>query len=73
MNPEEQDERVFVAGRPGRRPPYHGRRPYYPAPFIGGVLGGLLGSALFPPYYYYPPFPHPYPPYYYSYGPVYYW
>ncbi|WP_249870479.1 hypothetical protein [Oceanobacillus saliphilus] len=47
------------------------------APFVGGIAGGLLASALFHPYgggYYYPPYPQ-YPPYgYYSpYYPGYYW
>jgi hypothetical protein len=47
-----------------------GRRPFgFGGPFVGGVLGGLLGSALlYPrPYYpYYPPYypPYPYYPYY---------
>lgn len=39
----------------------YGRRPFFfGGPFIGGVLGGLLGSALFPrPFY-----PGPFNPYY---------
>jgi hypothetical protein len=50
-----------------------GRRPFFGAPFLGGVVGGLLGSAIiastapYPyPYPYYPPYPYPYytyPPY----------
>ncbi len=67
------DQRII--GRPGygRRPygygygygrPY-GRRPYYGAPFVGGLLGGLLGGALLSPYGYgYPPPYYPYYPYY---------
>jgi len=57
-------ERTF-GGRPfGYRRPYN-RRPFYGrpfgygfSPFLGGVLGGLVGSALLNPYAY------PYPPYY---------
>ncbi|MDM5227702.1 hypothetical protein [Cytobacillus firmus] len=53
---------------------YHYRGPYQPQdqrffglfglPFLGGLAGGLLGTALFypRPYYWYPPPP---PPYYY--------
>jgi len=34
------------------------------APFIGGLLGGLVGSALFRPYYGFTPFPYgPVPPF----------
>lgn len=46
-----------------RRPYGYGRprrRPFYGAPFLGGVLGGLLGSTLFGPYPYYPPYGYPY-------------
>lgn len=46
-----------------------------PGPFIGGLLGGFLGSALFgPPRPFYPPYAV-YPPFYGSYyggGPFYY-
>jgi hypothetical protein len=31
-----------------------------PGPFIGGLVGGLVGSALLAPYYWYPPYPYPY-------------
>jgi hypothetical protein len=59
-----------------RRPFNYGRRPFYGggffgAPFFGGVLGGLVGSAILRPrpypYYggYYPPYGYGYPPYYY--------
>lgn len=52
----------------GRRPPYYGGRPRPPfgfgSPFLGGFVGGLLGSALFPPYfgygYGYPFYGNPY-------------
>ncbi|MBE2908657.1 hypothetical protein HPK01_11135 [Anoxybacillus flavithermus] len=42
----------------------YGRRPFFGffgAPFFGGFLGGLLGSAL-TPYPFYPPRPYYYPP-----------
>lgn len=63
------EERVF-----GRRP-FGYRRPFYGRPFgfgfnpfLGGVVGGLLGSALLAPYYGYG---YGYP--YYGYGyPFYY-
>ncbi|MCU9612781.1 hypothetical protein OEV98_04365 [Caldibacillus lycopersici] len=40
---------------------FWGRRPFFfgPGPFVGGVLGGLLGSALIGPRPFYPPF-YPY-------------
>jgi len=45
------------------------RRPFFfgGAPFVGGLLGGLVGSALFwpRPYPYYYGYPYPYyPPFY---------
>ncbi|MBT2758261.1 hypothetical protein AB1K84_14115 [Mesobacillus foraminis] len=49
-----------------RRPFYGGfgrRRFFWGGPFVGGLLGGLVGSALlYPrPYYpFYPPYPYPY-------------
>lgn len=47
------DERIF--GRPFYRPFYGYPRPFYRpffgGPFLGGVVGGLLGSALLHPYY----------------------
>ena len=51
--------------------PYRGERGFFfAAPFIGGLLGGLVGSALFYPRPIYPPFvpygpygPGPYGPY----------
>jgi hypothetical protein len=54
-----------------RRPVFgggFGRRPFgrfgFGGPFLGGVVGGLLGSALlYPRPYYYPPYPYYYPPY----------
>ncbi|NCU17659.1 hypothetical protein [Pallidibacillus pasinlerensis] len=59
-----------------RRVPWGDRRLFFgPGPFIGGLLGGFLGSALFgpprpfyPPYAVYPPF---YSPFYGGYP--YYW
>ncbi|WP_075982755.1 hypothetical protein [Bacillus massilinigeriensis] len=51
------------------RNPYNQRGFFFGVPFIGGLLGGLLGSALiYPrPRPFYPPFPYPpfppYPPY----------
>jgi len=49
-----------------------GRRPFFfgGAPFVGGLLGGLVGSALF--------WPRPFPYYGYGYGfgapfPPFYW
>ena len=47
-----------------RRPSYgYGRRPFFfGGPFVGGLLGGLVGSAVFNY-----PRPRPYyPPYYYG-------
>ncbi len=51
-----------------------GRRPFFgPWPFLGGLLGGVLGSALLYPRPFYPgPFtPFGYPSYYSGYP--YYW
>ncbi|MDQ0228957.1 hypothetical protein [Metabacillus malikii] len=49
-------------GRPFYGRPFYGRpRPYYyGAPFVGGVLGGLLGSTFVNPYFYggYPYYPY---------------
>lgn len=56
--------------RPGRWGYGFGRRPFYGGPFVGGVLGGLLGSALITRPYYYPPY-YGYPPYYAPYYPYY--
>ncbi|PLR92641.1 hypothetical protein [Bacillus sp. T33-2] len=55
-----------------RRPYYGGSRFFWGAPFIGGLLGGLVGSALFYPrpfyqYPYYPPYGG-FGPYGYGYG-----
>lgn len=51
----------------GARRPHGGGRFFFGGPFVGGLLGGLVGSALF-----YPrprPFIYPYQPYpYYPYG-----
>lgn len=50
-------------GRPGRF--------FWGGPFVGGLLGGLVGSAIFNPYIYGGGFGYPYyrPPYYpYPYG-----
>lgn len=56
----------FHYGRPG-----FGRYYGIAVPFIGGVLGGLVASAIFPPYGYGYGYPYPYP-YYGGYGyPVY--
>jgi hypothetical protein len=51
------------------RPYYGGRRPFFfGGPFLGGVVGGLLGSALLYPRPYYPyPYGYPYQPYGYGY------
>ncbi|MFS0674546.1 hypothetical protein [Ornithinibacillus sp. 179-J 7C1 HS] len=57
---QQYDERIFGRPRPFGRPFYYGRpfgfgRPFgygFGAPFVGGVLGGLLGSALYAPYGY---------------------
>ncbi|WP_077212632.1 hypothetical protein [Bacillus dakarensis] len=61
--------RPFGFGRPFGRP-FGFRRPWGFGfgfnPFLGGVVGGLLGSALLAPYYGYG-----YP--YYGYGYPYYW
>jgi len=48
---------------------HRGGRFFFGAPFIGGLLGGLVGSALFYPRPYYRPYPPfiPYAPY----GPYY--
>lgn len=44
--------------------PYPGGRFFIGAPFVGGLLGGLVGSAILRPRPFYP-----YPPYpYYGYG-----
>nr|WP_093212390.1 hypothetical protein [Sediminibacillus albus] len=56
--------RPFFGPRPffGYPRPFYRPRPYYGGfgnPFIGGVLGGLVGSTLF-----YPPYGYGYPPYY---------
>lgn len=50
-----------------RRPVGYERPIGFGAPFVGGLLGGLLGSALIRPYGYYG---YGYPPYnpYYGYG-----
>ncbi|MBS2772266.1 MULTISPECIES: hypothetical protein [Anoxybacillaceae] len=59
-----QDTRIW--GRPwgwGVRPwGFFGPRPFFGGgPFFGGFLGGLLGSALVPPFYGgYPYFGYPY-------------
>ena len=58
-----------------RRPPQYGRRPwgwgFGVTPFLGGLAGGLLGSALlYPPNYGYGYGYGYYPPYY---GGPYYW
>ncbi|MCU9595217.1 hypothetical protein OEV82_12285 [Caldibacillus thermolactis] len=51
-----------------RSVPYGDRRLFFgPGPFIGGLLGGFLGSAIFGPRPFYPPYPI-YPPFY---GPYY--
>ncbi len=50
------------------RRPYPGGRFFFGGPFVGGLLGGLVGSAILRPRPYYPyPYP-PYPPYGYGYG-----
>ena len=57
-------------GRPG----YGYGRPgfgYGGAPFLGGVVGGLIGSSLLYPPYYNRPRPYPYPYYPYPYYPYY--
>ncbi|MFD1017594.1 hypothetical protein [Thalassobacillus hwangdonensis] len=42
---------------------------FFGGPFVGGLLGGLVGSALFPGPYYYPQYPpYGYYPYYPPYG-----
>jgi hypothetical protein len=54
--------RPYYGGRIGRRPFGFG----FGGPFLGGVVGGLLGSALlYPRPYYYPPvyYPYGYSPY----------
>lgn len=61
-----------IYGRPFRRP-YGGsfRAPFFGVPFVSGLLGGVLGSALFNPYtfggypypYSYPYYGVPYSPY----------
>jgi len=46
------DERLFI-----------GRKPFWgPGPFIGGLLGGVLGSALFypRPFPFYGPYGYPF-------------
>ncbi|WIG48696.1 hypothetical protein QPL78_09390 [Bacillus halotolerans] len=75
---DENDARIF--GRPGfgygfGRPGLGFGRPgfgygfgrpfgFYGGPFFGGLVGGLVGSALFNPYFYggypYPPYPYYY-------------
>lgn len=45
--------------------PYPNDRFFFGAPFVGGLLGGLVGSAIFrprPPYYY-PPYGGGFAPY----------
>ncbi|MBO1512188.1 hypothetical protein I7822_10975 [Metabacillus sp. BG109] len=52
------------------RRPYPGGRFLFGGPFVGGLLGGLVGSAIFrprPPYGY-PPYPYGGYPYGYGYG-----
>jgi hypothetical protein len=49
--------------------PYPGGRFFFGAPFVGGLLGGLVGSAIFrprPPFY--PYYPYGGYPYGYGYG-----
>ncbi|WP_338785783.1 hypothetical protein [Metabacillus sp. FJAT-53654] len=52
--------------------PYPGGRFFFGGPFVGGLLGGLVGSAIFrprPPFYPpYPPYPYGGNPYGYGYG-----
>lgn len=78
VQPYELDERNI--GRPFGRPwgygfgrPWGFGRPYgFVSPFLGGLAGGLLGSALFAPFGYgYPGFGFGYPGY--GFGYPYYW
>jgi hypothetical protein len=46
------------------RRPYPGQRFFFGGPFVGGLLGGLVGTAIFRPR---PPF-YPYGGYPYGYG-----
>jgi hypothetical protein len=50
--------------------PYPDGRFFFGAPFVGGLLGGLVGSAIFRPrpFYGYPPYPYGGYPYGYGYG-----
>lgn len=66
--------RPFGFVRPGfgygfGRPGFGFGRPFgfYGGPFFGGLVGGLVGSALFNPYFYggYPYYPYAPFPYYY--------
>lgn len=57
----------FGFGRPfgfGFGRPFGFYRPFWGAPFLGGVLGGLLAGSLAYPYYGYPYPYYPYYPYY---------
>ncbi len=58
----------FGFGRPfgfGFGRPFGFYRPFWGAPFLGGVLGGLLAGSLAYPYAYGYPYPYyPYYPYY---------
>ncbi|WP_404810097.1 hypothetical protein [Metabacillus halosaccharovorans] len=50
------------------RSPYPGGRFFIGAPFVGGLLGGLVGSAILRPRPFYPYPPYPYYGYGYGYG-----
>lgn len=54
-----QDTRIWGFGRPFFGSPFFGG---FGRPFFGGFLGGLLGSALIPPFYGYPYYGYPYGP-----------
>ncbi|WP_404407179.1 hypothetical protein [Jeotgalibacillus malaysiensis] len=47
-----EERNYYGRPRPYGRPNYYRPRPrpYWGAPFLGGLAGGLLASTLFPPY-----------------------
>ncbi|MFC4320740.1 hypothetical protein [Litchfieldia salsa] len=75
MHPDQRFGFAFGPRPIGFRPrPFgiYGRRPFYGSPFVGGLLGGLVGSTILNPYFYtgYPYATPFYPP---VYGGGFYW